>query len=145
MHAKPPAVLALSALLGACAWFDSKPEALDLNTAVLKAETYESQEALADYYAKAAADLQSRAGEARSLGSQYEGKTYLYGNDGRDAISRSLKLADLYERAAADNRRLAEIHRKLAVQLPCKPAGVPGKGGLIPCHAPVEKSVSGTR
>lgn len=143
MSPKQLAVLALSALLAACTWFESKPESLNTNTAVLKAETYESQEALADYYAKAAAELQSRAGEARALGSQYEGKTYLYGNDGRDAIHRSMKLAELYDRAAADNRRLAEIHSKLAVQLPCKPTGVPGKGGLWPCHGAVEKNASG--
>lgn len=143
MHPKLPAVLALSGLLAACAWFDSKPEELNMNTAVLKAETYESQEALADYYAKAAADLQSRANEARNLGSQYEGKTYLYGNDGRDAINRSTKLADLYDRAAADNRKLADIHRRTALELPCKPIGVPGKGGIIPCHKPVDKRASG--
>jgi hypothetical protein len=154
MHAKLPAVLALSglvlpailaasSLLASCTWFDTQP--FDLNTAVLKGETYESQEALADYYAKAAADLQSRADEARALASQYEGKTYLYGNDGQDTVDRSRKLAGLYDRAAADNRRLADIHRRAAAQLPCKPVGVRGKGGLIPCKPSVEQTASDAR
>lgn len=131
-----PALLALPLVLSACAYFESKPEPLDMNVAVLKAETYETQEQLADYYAKAAADLAVRASDARLLGNQYEGKTYLYGQDGRDAVKLSQQLASLYERAAAENQRMANIHRKLAVQLPCTPTGLSGKGALIPCHLP---------
>jgi hypothetical protein len=143
-----PAALALSGLLASCAnfdyfnYFNSKPGALNMNSAVLKAESYESQEALADYYAKSAADMQARANEARLLGSQYEGKTYLYDSEAGETVDRTRKLADLYDRAAADNRRMAEIHRRVAVQLPCKPMGISGKGGLIPCHLPTEKNAS---
>jgi hypothetical protein len=115
-----------------------------MNSAVLKAETYESQEALADYYSKAAADLRLRANDARLLGSQYEGKTYLYGRNGRSTIELSGKLADLYERAATYNQRMADIHRQAAVLLPCKPIGISGKGSLIPCRLPAEQRASGS-
>ncbi|MGZ8217303.1 hypothetical protein [Methylomagnum sp.] len=136
------ALLALPVFLTACAYFESKPEPLDMNVAVLKAETYETQEQLADYYAKAAADLSLRANDTRLLGNQYEGKTYLYGQDGRDAVNLSERLANIYERAAAENRRMAEIHRRVAVQLPCTPVGLSGKGALIPCHLPTAGSAS---
>jgi hypothetical protein len=143
MRLKPLAILGSTGLLVACAWFESKPEVLNMNSAVLKAESYESQEALADYYAKAAADMRLRANEARLLGSQYEGKTYLYGKNGRDTVDLSRKLAEIYERAAAENQRMADIHREVAVLLPCKPIGISGKGSLIPCRLPAEKRVSG--
>lgn len=142
MRLRLPAALALVGPLSGCAWFESKPEALNMNSAVLKAESYESQESLADYYAKAAADLQLRANDARLLGSQYEGKTYLYGKNGRSTIDLSGKLAELYERAATYNQRMADIHRQAAALLPCKPIGIAGKGGLFPCHSPESPGAS---
>ncbi|CAL1239440.1 hypothetical protein [Candidatus Methylocalor cossyra] len=125
--------LVLPALLAGCALFESDQE-LQLNSAVLKAESYDSQEALAEFYEKAAAEMQLRAHDARVLADQYAGKTYIYGTLGRDTMNRAQRLADYYERAAAENRRLAEIHRQVALQLPCKAVGLPGKGSLLPCH-----------
>jgi hypothetical protein len=129
-----PAILVPLVALASCAY--TKPEPLDIKSAIKKSETREVQTALADLYERTATQMLAKIEEHKALLSQYEGKSYLYENRSRETIELSQKLIEVYGRAAEENRKMARIHRDVAAQLPCHTIGVPGHGNLVPCSWP---------
>ncbi|HEY8097347.1 MAG TPA: hypothetical protein VIE65_14800 [Methylobacter sp.] len=103
--------LALS-LLSACS--EMNPHPMDMSQALQSATSKADHEALAKHYDEAAEAMQVKVDEHKKLLDQYQSKSYLYGRQAEDLKAHSQELINVYEKAVAANRKMAEMHRKIA-------------------------------
>lgn len=109
-------LLALCGLLGACA---STPHRMDMTQAIQSATTRGDHENLAKHYDAAAQDLQAKAAEHQRMLARYEANKSLYGRRNAEMlITHCQVLVRSYEQAAAENTRLAAVHRQMAAETP---------------------------
>jgi hypothetical protein len=79
-------------LLTACA--EMNPHPMDMNQAVLNAETNADHAALAKHYDEVADEMQIKVDEHKKLLSQYEAKAYLYGRQAEDFKAHCQRLVE---------------------------------------------------
>ena len=99
-------------LLTACS--EMNPHPMDMSQAVQSATSKYDQEELADYYEKAANEMQVKVDEHKKLLDQYQSKSYLYGRQAEDLKAHCQELITVYEKAVVADRKMAEIHHKIA-------------------------------
>ena len=99
-------------LLTACS--EMNPHPMDMSQAVQSATSKFDQEELADRYEKAANEMQVKVDEHKKLLDQYQSKSYLYGRQAEDLKAHCQELINVYEKAVVANRKMAEIHQKMA-------------------------------
>ncbi|QSA98096.1 hypothetical protein [Methylococcus sp. EFPC2] len=101
-------------LLEGCA--QSNPHPMDMTVAVQSAKTKTDHEALAAHYEQAAKEADAMVEEHQQILADFKKdphdypKSYLGGN----FESHCQRLIDIYERAAAENREMAKMHRQMA-------------------------------
>ncbi|MDD4906432.1 MAG: hypothetical protein PHD39_09780 [Methylobacter tundripaludum] len=98
-------------LLSACA--EMNPHSMDMSQAVQNATSKADHEALAQHYEEAAKEMQIKVDEHKKLLSQYQSKSYLYGRQAEDFKAHCERLIDVYEKAAEENLKMANMHRQM--------------------------------
>jgi hypothetical protein len=106
------ALFVSAAIAAACARIESHP--MDMSAAVAGAKSLSDHVELAKHYDDAAKDMQTRADEHKKLLAQYQAKSYLYGKQADSFKTHCQALIGLYQRAAEENRMMAESHRQMA-------------------------------
>jgi len=87
---------------------------MDMSAAIAGAKSVSDHTDLAKHYDDAAKDMQNRAEEHKKLLAQYEAKSYLYGKQADSFKTHCQALIGLYQKAAEENRMMADTHRQMA-------------------------------
>jgi hypothetical protein len=98
-------------LLSACA--EMNPHPMDMSQAVQSASSKADHEALAKHYEETAKEMQLKVDEHKKLLSLYQSKSYLYGRQAEDFKAHCERLIDVYEKAAEENLKMANMHRQM--------------------------------
>jgi RecB family exonuclease len=106
------ALLASFTLAAACARMETHP--MDMSAAVESAKTHADHEALAKHYDAAAQDMQAKVEEHKKLLVHYGRESYLYPKQTPSMKDHCQMLINLYQKAAEENRMMAESHRQLS-------------------------------
>lgn len=107
-------LIALSCVLVLDACTSKSPHRMDMTKAVQSATTRADHLALAQHYEEAAAAADASVAEHQQLLVQYREKAYLYGKGIYNFEEHCEALIRTYQQAATFNRKMAEMHRKLA-------------------------------
>lgn len=107
--------LVIVSLLTACAHMNPHP--MDMTQAVQNAKTKADHEALARHYEDTAQQMQTKALEHKKMLEKYEDNSEAYGRQALDLQSHCRNLISSYEEAERTNRSLAEIHRKMMLEV----------------------------
>lgn len=111
-------MIALSCMLVLDACTSKNPHPMDMTKAVQSATTRADHLALAQHYEEAAAAAEAKVAEHKQLLIQYRQKSYLYGKEIYNFEEHCEALIHLYEQTANSNRKMAEMHRKVAQASP---------------------------
>ena len=107
--------LIILGLLTSCA--PMSLHAMDMTQATQAAKTRtEDHQVLVKYYEKAAKEAQAKLQEHKEMYEEYEAHKQYYGRQGLDMESMCRGLIHFYEQTAETSMKMAESHRKMAVE-----------------------------
>ena len=108
------ALIVSAVLTGACTQMKTHP--MDMSAAVAGAKTGADHTNLATHYDEVAKDMEAKVVEHKKLLAHYQKESYLY-----PSVKQTPSMADhcqtlinLYQKAAEENRMMADSHRQMA-------------------------------
>ncbi|HLF96491.1 MAG TPA: hypothetical protein VI457_05055 [Methylococcaceae bacterium] len=113
MNKKIFLALFVSAVIAtACARMETHP--MDMSAAVAGAKTAADHTDLAKHYDDAAKDMDARVVEHKKLLAHYQKESYLHPKQTPSMADHCQMLINLYQKAAEENRMMADSHRQMA-------------------------------
>lgn len=105
------ALIVSAALATACTQMKTHP--MDMSAAVAGAKTGADHTNLATHYDEVAKDMDAKVVEHKKLLAHYQKESYLHPKQTPSMADHCQMLINLYQKAAEENRMMAEAHRKM--------------------------------